>query len=243
MRGWIGYLVVGLLGATVGGVELAKRYRDDPMRSIRKPAALFYLLINIMASIAALSLLRVFHWDLGLNGLQREVAQILVAGVGALTLFRAKLFSPAYRGETFRWSPGGILEQLLAVADDQVDRDQAVRRATVAREVMRTVSFERAAVPLPAYALALRERASEEDQRRLGDDVRSLVEAGPAMTDPVKAQLLGIAVMRFTGPVLLEAAVQGLGDEIARPAVVDLNEQPAEPAPSPPLPSSEPQKP
>jgi hypothetical protein len=220
LRGTTGYLVVALLGGLVGAVELASRYRDDPGRSISQPASIFYIAVNIAASIAALGIVRTFNWNFGQDGIKREVAQVLVAGFGAIALFRAKLFNAAYKEETFRWSPGGVLDALLRVSDSQVDRAQAKRRVIIARQAMTSLSFPKAALALPAYALGLLENATEDQQKRLRADVDALQSASQ-LSDGTKLQLLGVAVMRFTGPHLLRQAVDGLGDEIrGSPATV-----------------------
>ena len=80
---------------------------------------------------------------------------------------------------------------------------------------MAPVDFDRAYTALPSYALALLENPTKEDQDRLRADIEVLV-SDQTMDKAAKAQLLGVAVMRLTGPDLLEAAVKGLGDAIGK---------------------------
>jgi hypothetical protein len=142
LTGASGYAWVALLGGFVGAIELAGRYRDDPMLSVRTPAGLIYLVVNMAASAAALGIVRTMGWNFGQDDLvPKNLVQISVAGLGAITLFRARLFNAAQPtdggygggdGSTFRWSPGGLLGRLLRVVDAQVDRAQAKKRVRVA---------------------------------------------------------------------------------------------------------------
>jgi hypothetical protein len=213
LNSWGGYLVVAFLGGLVGATELANRYRDDPLHSVLTPAAAIYIIVNAGASASALYIVRAFGWDFGNTGESRDLMQILVAGLGSIALFRTKLFSAAYRGETYAWGPSRLLEQLLSISDRQVDRRQAKERSATVSEVMAGVSFKMAIAVLPAHALGLLENATVEDQKRLADDIKSLRE-DTFMDDASKAQLLGMAIIRLTGPILLRQAVNALGDSI-----------------------------
>src|SRR5205823_896422 len=59
--------------------------------------ALFYILLNIAASVAALALTRAFGWTFGASGKPGDTTvrwtQALVAGIGAMALFRTSLFT------------------------------------------------------------------------------------------------------------------------------------------------------
>ncbi|WP_305789057.1 hypothetical protein [Symbioplanes lichenis] len=212
-----GYVLAGCLGAAIGATELASRYRDDPGRSVLQPAALLYVLTNAAASVAAVAIIRVFGWTFGQTGAARDLVQTLAGGLGAIALFRTKLFAAAEKGSNFNWGPGGLLERILAVSDRQVDRYQAKRRSQVAREVMSGVSFDRVYVTLPALALSLLENSSPDDQSRLKADVIALKD-DELMSPEDKSLLLGVAVMRITGVQLLVRAVAGLSGRDGVPA-------------------------
>jgi hypothetical protein len=78
---------------------------------------------------------------------------------------------------------------------------------------MAPVVFKLAYKALPAHALGLLENPSREEQQRLTADVQALW-ADRTIDQAVKSQLLGVAVMRVTGPDLLKDAVEALGDAI-----------------------------
>jgi len=48
------YVAAALLGGLVGAGELSSRYRDAPGRALYTRPALFYILLNIAVSVAAL---------------------------------------------------------------------------------------------------------------------------------------------------------------------------------------------
>jgi len=217
MSGWPGYLVVGLLGVVVGAAELAARYRDDPGRSLRRPPAAVYIAVNAAGSLLALFTIRTFGWDFGVESASgRNLVQVFIAGFGAIALFRTKLFSAAYRDEAHAWGPSRLLELLLGVSDREIDRGQASTRSEVVAELMSDVSFSKAYAILPTYALGLLEGASEEEQLRLAADVKALVD-DTTMDDASKAQALGVALIRVTGPDLLRQAVNALHESIRKP--------------------------
>lgn len=174
MSGVVGYVVVALISILVGSGELAGRYKDSVGRSLTRPASSIYLITNAGASLAALAIIRTFGWTFGQEGDKRELLQVLAAGLGALALFRTKLFASAEQDNKVNWSPAGLLEKILAITDRQVDRDQARRRNRSVPNIMAGVDFERALGPLPAYALALLENPTKEEQKELASDVKAL---------------------------------------------------------------------
>ncbi|SNS95102.1 hypothetical protein SAMN05421812_102483 [Asanoa hainanensis] len=221
------YALASAIGGAVGAAELASRYRDDPGRSLIRPAALLYVLINCAASASALAIIRIFGWTFGQTGQAQDLVRVLVGGLGAVALFRTKLFAGSERGSTVNWSPSGLLDRLLAISDRQVDRAQAKRRSMIAKRMMPKVSFDKAYGVLPAFALNLLEGASKEEQQRLSADVVALVD-DKTLDDAAKAMLLGVAVMRVTGVHLFVQAIDGLGPIIANDPVPRPDRPPPE---------------
>jgi hypothetical protein len=211
-----GYVVAVLFGVVVGATEIAYRYRDSPGRSVLQPGGIAYTLVNGAASGGALYVIRAFGWTFGAHGRSSvDLLRVLVAGLGAVALFRTKLFSAATKGgETFSWGPSRLLEQLLAISDTVVDRKQAEQRSRDVAEIMSNVSFDKAHSSLPTYALGLLENTSADEQARLAQDVGALLQ-DQTMSDELKSQQLGVALIRLTGPDLLRQAVTALGASIA----------------------------
>jgi hypothetical protein len=87
-------IVVGGIGAFVGTGELISRYRDAPARALRCPPALLYIAVNSAAACAAYGLVDAFDLTFGAApGSPTRWTRVLVAGFGAMALFRSSLFT------------------------------------------------------------------------------------------------------------------------------------------------------
>ena len=91
------WVTVAVFGALVGTGELANRYRDAPLQSLRSLPAILYIVLNVAASVGALALIHTFGWTFGVSGEASAGAvrwtQVMAAGFGAMALFRTALFT------------------------------------------------------------------------------------------------------------------------------------------------------
>ena len=215
------WLTVTLLGALVGIGELVSRYRDAPDRALRTVPAVFYIGVNIAASVAALYLVRVFGWSFGVDGTKNpavlEWTQVLVAGFGAMALFRSSLFTVRAGDRDIAVGPSSFLQVILSAADRAVDRLRAQARTATVTEIMKGVSYAKAKTALPTYCLALMQNLAEEDQQKLGSALKSL-DSFQGIDDHLKILILGLTLMNVVGPDVLTAAVRSLGAEIREAA-------------------------
>lgn len=201
------------LGGGVGLAELVTRYRDQPSALPRSVSFWFYILLNAGASALAFALIRVFGWTFGQTlGPARTVTQVLVAGLGAMTLFRSSLFNLKVGDEDVGIGPSALLTSLLSVVDRSVDRRRATDRSRSVGRTMSTVSFLKAKISLPAYCLQLMQNVPLEEQQKLRTAVDAL--GLTAMDDDLKSLNLGLLIMNTVGPAVLEAAVRDLGLKI-----------------------------
>src|ERR687888_262558 len=192
------YLLVVCLGSLVGMGELIARYRDAPIQAVLTVSAFVYTAVNGIASAAALILIRIFDWDFGHSGDAKRLIQVLVAGFGAMALFRSSLFIVRAGDQDVGVGPSSFLQVILAAADRSVDRVRAKGRAAAVGDVMRNVSFAKALVALPAFCLALMQNVSAEDQNALGRDVDAL--RSVQMDERAKVLNLGLILMNLVGP-------------------------------------------
>src|SRR5688572_13256081 len=108
------WLVAGALGAIISSAEIISRYRDEPDNALRTWPSLFYMLVNAGASVVAFAAIRAFGWNFGISDpLAAGWAQVAVAGIGAMTVLRASLFSVTVDGETVPIGFGRFLDVLL----------------------------------------------------------------------------------------------------------------------------------
>lgn len=209
----VSYVIVGLIGGTVGLAELVARYRDAPAAALRTGAAWVYVAVNAAGSLAALLLVRGFGWTFGATTPQSaQLYQILVAGFAAIALFRSNLFMVKVGDNNVGVGPSIVLLSLLEAADRAVDRVRAASRSSEITRIMADVSFERAKEALPTYCLALLQNLPAEEQLALGRAVDAL--SGATMQDRVKALSLGLQLVNVAGVDVVQSAVNALGDDI-----------------------------
>lgn len=212
---YLGYLVAFAIGAGVGTGELVARYKDAPLRALTTPAALLYVLVNALASLSALILIKTFNWDFGLDPEdQRALAatRMLVAGFGSMALFRSSFFMVRVGSSDVAVGPNSFLVIILAAADRAVDRHRASDRADSIGRIMEGVSFAKAKIALPLTCFALLQNVPTEEQQRVVQEIKDLTDAD--VTDSVKGLALGLTLMNVVGEDALTSAVDALGDEI-----------------------------
>jgi len=207
------YAIVALLGGLVGIGELSSRYRDAPGRAISCLSAGIYVALNLAATLAALALIRVFDVKFGLTGDKLRWTQVLVAGFGAIAVFRTSVFIARVGDQDVGMGPSGVLQAMLKVADRGVDRSRAKARAKEVAKAMTGVSFEKAQVALPAYCFALMQNVTQEEQEAVAERIVGKLRKAN-MPDSTKALALGLALMNIVGDGVLLAAVDTLGASI-----------------------------
>jgi len=204
---WLDSAAVAALGGLVGASELISRYRDNPSAALKTWPAIFYVSVNIIASVAALGLILGYGWF----GSAR-LTQILMAGVSAMAFFRTSLFVVRAGDRDVGVGPSGFLQIFLAAADRDVDRTRAAARSDAVAKVMKGVDFDKALQVLAPYCIALMQNLSPEDQDVLKRVLESLKQRDAEPS--VKALLLGIELINVVGVDVLTTAVNSLGDQI-----------------------------
>lgn len=198
--------IAALLGAVVGTSEIVSRYRDAPQSAIKTVPAVFYILLNTVASLAALGLIHHHNW------FGDRWTQVLMAGVSAMAFFRSSLFIVRAGDRDIGVGPSGFLQIFLSAADRAVDRIRAAARSADVAKIMQPVDYVKAFPVLPPYCLALMQNVSAEDQQALARDLTTL--DGRQIDPVVKSQLLGLALINVVGVDVLRAAVAALGAQI-----------------------------
>jgi hypothetical protein len=212
---WLDYAVVAALGVLVGGGELVSRYRDAPAGAVRSWPALFYIALNSLASIAALYIIRAFHWQFGVTSGAAAVrwTQMGVAGTGAMALFRSSLFTLHAGDREIAVGPSSFLQVFRDAADRAVDRLRARDRSLDVSSLMEGISYAKASHGLTTYCLALMQNVSDQDQVAL---TKSLALLDAADIDPeINVRILGLHLMNVVGPAVLGAAVDSLRKQMS----------------------------
>ncbi len=208
------FLLAFALGAMVSSGELIARYRDEPWAAVRSGPGLVYLVINGLASVTALSMARSFGWTFGADPDSASLMQILTAGFGAMAIFRSSFFTVRVDENDIAIGPASFLEVVMDAVDRGVDRQRATLRAERVAQIMKDISFEKAVSALPVFSIALMQNLTNDDQTKMGEDVKQLLES-KVVNDPlVKAKVLGLTVMNFLGEGVLKASVNSLRQHI-----------------------------
>lgn len=207
-------LMVFAFGALVGVGELIARYRDDPWYTLKSVPGVSYIGLNAVVSLMALIFIRGFGWTFNMEGEAVRWAQILVAGFGAMALFRSALFNVRVGDQDVSVGPNSFLQVLLNAADREVDRLRATVRADRAKQIMKGISFDKAKAALPAYCIALMQNLPLEEQVELLDDVDRL-DSTEDIQEDMKSYFLGAALLTYVGEDVLRAAVKSLRENIS----------------------------
>lgn len=203
------YLWVALLGAFVAAGELVSRYRDDPVRAVLSWPAVVYLGVNSGTSVAALVLVRSFGWTFGADSGQEEVRQVLVAGFGAIALFRSSLFNVTVGNQVMGIGPSVILNVILTAADRAVDRGRAKVRIAAVADAMKDMPFA-FADSFRLFCFESMQNTDSRDADRIAATLRELRDdLNAGVPEPVKSLVFGLALLNVVGEeVITEASVR-----------------------------------
>src|SRR5258708_7889820 len=217
------YAWVALFGLAVGMSELVSRYRDAPERALRTLPAAVYAGFNVVASVIALRLIEINDWlhTAGASRQQTDSLRVLRGGFGAMAILRSSVFLTRVGNQDVQVGPITFLQVVLGAADRAVDRLRGVSRADRARTYMAGVNFDKAAMVLPAFCIALMQNLSGDDQKLLANDLALL---DKMQSDPqTKAMIMGLKLMNTVGEGVLEAAVKSLAAQIKDAVDVVVN--------------------
>jgi hypothetical protein len=208
----IDFAAAALLGILVGLAELVSRYRDAPQSVLYKPPALVYLVLNGAASGLALALIRAYGWTFGAGADTVRWAQLLVAGVGAMALFRTSLFTVRAGDRDIAVGPATFLQIFRDAADREVDRLRARDRSSKVGKLLYGVDYTKASEGLIPYCLTLMQNVPDNEQQKLVQAVK-LLDAEP-IEPAIKVRILGLLLMNVVGPNVLSAAVDALREQL-----------------------------
>lgn len=208
------YLAAGGLAAAVGFGELVSRYREDIRRLIGNPFAWAYVLINLLSGMAVLLFIRVFQFEIGVTD-GRWLAEILVAGFGAIAFFRASLFTAKVGGADVAIGPGAFLQMALAAVDRGLSRRDALPTMREVPKIMQDVIFDKAKEALPMICFGSMQNLAPEEQKMVGEKIKEL--DGSALDPADKSIHLGLLLAHAVGLDVLREGVAALGDRMKQP--------------------------
>ena len=206
------FSAVFLLGALVGIAELVSRYRDAPWKVLTNGPAAAYIAVNGAAAAVAMGLIRAFGWKFGAAADTVRPTQVLVAGIGAMALFRTSLFTVRAGDKDIGVGPARFLQIFLDAADREVDRVRARSRSQHVGQLMDGLDYRKASEGLVPYCLALMQNVPKEEQERLREPLVLL--DGATFDEAIKVRILGLHLMKVVGPEVLTGAVETLRERM-----------------------------
>lgn len=220
-------IVVFFIGVTVGAGELISRYKTDPWRAIESKPGVVYMAVNGLAAVLALVIVYAADFRFGIGpAAPNEAAnspsdfwddatkvrflRILVAGFGAMALFRSSFFNVRVGDRDVPVGFSVALKAILDAVDRAVDRLEALHRHLVVadRLLKYRLTFNAVKVALPAYCFALLQNLTGEEQAAVGEQIKKIIEAGATMTETDQLRLLYLQLLTVVGEDVLEQAVK-----------------------------------
>lgn len=202
-----------LLGASVGSLEILRRYSDEPLRTLAHGSSLLYVAVNGAISGIAFAILRMFDVRLGAEDLSPGLlagVQATVAGIAALAVLRIKFVSvgssPPEESKMLGFGPAGLLESLLTLIDREIDRSRASERQTLASDLLEGLSFKRDHVALTQLAMSSLRSLRLADARHLGHVSKRLTNEA-SLTDTERLVCYGLDLIQVAGRMAVEGAV------------------------------------
>lgn len=224
--------ISGAIAGSVGFTELLSRYRSSPGFSIQQPAAAGYVLVNVGAGVIALYLVRAFGWNFGQTQ-NVTLWRILIAGFGALALFRSSLFVTKIGSSDVNVGPSVVLGALLDACDRAVDRASATELSKKIADGMLT-GLNPAAVDsaLPVICLALMQNFAPSDQALLAADLNK-VRQDTSLSPDVQMRAVIVQLSKYLGPEVVQNVLSK-----ARNLFTGATEPPPAPAVPTPMPTA-----
>jgi hypothetical protein len=207
---FVDYPSAFLIGALVAVGELVSRYKDNPVRAIYSVPAGVYVAVNGLASAEALALIHIFNWNFGATDGQIRIIQVLVAGFGAIALFRTSLFNVTVTDQVvIGVGPSVLLQVILAAADRAVDRRRALDRSQKVAEIMKGVSFDESCDSIQLFSIGLMQNALPAEKDAIATTISTLRDPlNKDVPDQVKSYIFGLSLLGLVGEKVLRDSVK-----------------------------------
>jgi len=208
------YLIVVILGALVGFVELISRYQDEPFQTVKTLPGIVYMLLNGLVAAIALWMMRLFGWDFLPTNIEipsieiTRWTQVIISGLGAMALFRSSLFNLGMGDDQVSVGPNAVLEVLLNTVDKEVDRFRAQKRGKLVRNLLNNIPFS-AKDEITEMGIQLMQNINKSAVEKLKNEIKAI--PGLAYDEEVKMFMVGLKLMNYLGPDVVQQTIQVLG--------------------------------
>ena len=208
VTGWA--LAAALFGMFVGLSEIISRYRDEPLLASATKAGISYLILNGLISLAAFMVLQMYPGKV-FSGLTDDLFMTaVVAGFGAMMVFRSKLFTfRSPDGKDYSIGPAIVLETVLRTIDAKIDRKRATQRQIEVFDAMKGLTdFENSASYIEASLLSF-QNLSPDDRAEIAKVIKEYREASK-WPEALKILGLGFAFLNLAGDANFDVVIANL---------------------------------
>lgn len=198
------YFYTFLLGMVTALAEIIGKFRDEPLKSLQTPHAVFYHVLN--GAIAAFAL-KVLYLNAG--PIITEVDQfkaVLLAGLGSMLLMRSRFFNIKVGGEDVSFGPEQVIKVFLSFMEGAIDRVRAQSRIDFVRTTLANIDFDKV-TPYTETMLEAAQIFEDKDRKELESGIDQL--RATNIDKQLKSYRLGFLLLNSMG----EAYVSKLFDE------------------------------
>jgi len=187
------YFIAFMLGSATAAAEIIGKFKDAPGKALSTQQAVWYLALNGAVSSFAVYVLLLMKWG-SVEPLDR-LKLVLTAGLGAMVVVRAKLFSSKIGDQDVSVGPEQILKVYLDFMEQDIDRIRAQRRIDFVRKTMDPLKFSE----IHEYTLTMLDSAQTLTEERRKGIKESIEKIAAVANDENKSFSLGFLLSKEMG--------------------------------------------
>jgi hypothetical protein len=225
LGGWIGaavpYIVVALLGLSVGLAELSSTFPNYPLEAITSNWGLLLLGVNGIVAAVVFAIARYYSPE------TNTFLLVLAVGIGFQSIIRtrfvlAKQFGGDGEGRDLSLNLGWLYEQFQNLCKTQIDLVLMRNRQSTVEHLITRYPSEKELYNLAYFTIVARTLSREEEQARI-DELNNLMKN---ISLPPEVIRRGLALM------ILEVGGQAFAELLCRPAPGEMVAMPAAASPA-----------
>ncbi len=219
------YVLVGLLGATVAIAELVSTFQTYPREALRTRWAWILILVNVVAAIIALVVVRVTMTSMN------SALQILSVGVGFQAIIRTRFVLAKRLGDDgeegeVALNLGWLYDQFQNLARTQIDLELMNNRRTAVTRLLDYYPSMAELYDIAWYTITARATLTREQENQRKSDLEKLLD--PKAPENFAKSSIALMILENGGQpyveLLLTQAMAGLNPEVlamAKPISTD----------------------
>lgn len=128
------------LGMLAAGAEIIGKFNDEPVKALKTPHAVLYVILNGAFSMFGLNLLLLYGFATTTDLDKCKI--VLSAGFGSMAILRSKLITLKVDNEDVALGPDQLVKVFLKFMEQAVDRVRAQTRIDVVKTKLTNIDFD-----------------------------------------------------------------------------------------------------